>query len=142
MNLLWGLPRAAVVGSARGAARGFAERGMARRRLPKEARGVDAGSVWQRGAKRGLAAAAEDSGGRASESGLRVDGEAEVSKEEDGGEEEMPFPRIGWTPGSFGARALRPSRKRRPGEPTGRTKPPRTENDYWHEAGVYNDPKQ
>lgn len=54
------------------------------------------------------------------------------------GDDETPFPRIGWTPGSFGARALRPSRKRKPGEPTGRTKPPRTENDYWHEAGVYN----
>ena len=51
--------------------------------------------------------------------------------------EEAPFPRLGWSPGSFGARALRPSRKRKPGEPTGRTKPPRTENDYWHEAGVY-----
>ena len=47
---------------------------------------------------------------------------------------EAPFPRIGWSPGSFGARALRKSKARLPGEPTGRTKPKRAEEDYWLEA--------
>ena len=32
------------------------------------------------------------------------------------------------------ARALRKSRARKPGEPTGRTKPKKTEEDYWLEA--------
>ena len=48
--------------------------------------------------------------------------------------ENAPFPRLGWSPGSFGARALRKSRARKPGEPTGRTKPKKTEEDYWLEA--------
>ncbi len=56
-------------------------------------------------------------------------------------DEDAPFPRLGWSPGSFGARALRPSRARKPGQPVGRTKPPKTEEDYWLAAGVYDDPK-
>ena len=65
------------------------------------------------------------------------------SPDDDGGDDdgngdndlnEAPFPRIGWSPGSFGARALRRSKARLPGEPTGRTKPKRAEEDYWLEA--------
>ena len=48
--------------------------------------------------------------------------------------ETSPFPRLGWSPGSFGARALRKSKARKPGEATGRTKPKKTEEDYWMEA--------
>ena len=48
--------------------------------------------------------------------------------------ETSPFPRLGWSPGSFGARALRKSIARKPGEATGRTKPKKTEEDYWMEA--------
>ena len=55
-------------------------------------------------------------------------------QDEPGDIEEMPFPRIGWTPGSFGTRALRKSIKRKPGEPTGRTAPKRAEEDFWLEA--------
>ena len=78
--------------------------------------------------------------GRGEDEEEEEDERDEEEDEEDG--EDAPFPRIGWTPGSLGARALRPSRKRGPGQATGRTKPPRWENDYWHEAGVFNDPQK
>ena len=52
-------------------------------------------------------------------------------------ESDAPWPKIGWSPGSFGVRALRPSRKRRPGEAVGRTKPKKTEEDFWLEANAY-----
>jgi hypothetical protein len=57
-------------------------------------------------------------------------------EDEDGDDDlqDAPFPRIGWSPGSFGSRALRRSKARLPGEPTGRTKPKRAEEDYWLEA--------
>lgn len=139
MKSLWYLPRKAVGGLRQVAGVGY-EHGATWRRPTRIGRNDAARSLWPSGAARGCAAAAGGNSG----SGTRVDRDDDVSRdgaEGDGGDEELPFPRIGWTPGSFGARALRPSRKRRPGEATGRTKPPRTENDYWHEAGVYNDPK-
>jgi hypothetical protein len=100
-----------------------------------------------RRAARGVATAAGRGGGEAEGEERLVSEESEEESEEDDTDnseedDEAPFPRIGWTPGSLGARALRPSRKRGPGEATGRTKPPRWENDYWHEAGVYDDPKK
>ena len=72
------------------------------------------------------------------EDGMEEDSDFDVTADND---EEAPFPRLGWSPGSFGARALRPSRARKPGQPVGRTKPPKTEEDYWLAAGVYDDPK-
>ena len=63
----------------------------------------------------------------------------DIDEEDDDDNDNMdmegtPFPKLGWSPGSFGSRALRKSTARKPGEPTGRTKPKKTEEDYWLEA--------
>ena len=51
---------------------------------------------------------------------------------------EANFPRLGWSPGSFGARALRPSVKRKPGQAVGRTgKFAPSEDEEWFKAGLY-----
>ena len=85
--------------------------------------------------------AASSEGGTASENGNSAEEGCETSDSAEVDSEELPFPRLGWSPGSFGARALRPSRRRKPGEPVGRTKPPKTEEDYWLESGVWEDGK-
>ena len=48
------------------------------------------------------------------------------------------FPRLGWSPGSFGARALRPSRKRKADQAVGRSGTPApSEDEVWFKSGIY-----
>ena len=53
-------------------------------------------------------------------------------------ETEENFPRLGWSPGSFGARAERPSKARKPGQAVGRSRRPNpTEDEVWFNSGLY-----
>ena len=53
-------------------------------------------------------------------------------------ETEDNFPRLGWSPGSFGTRALQPSRKRKLDQAVGRSgKPAPTEDEVWFASGMY-----
>ena len=55
-------------------------------------------------------------------------------------ETEENFPRLGWSPGSFGAAGERPSRMRKPGQSVGRSgKPAPTEDEVWFKNGLYDE---